>query len=219
SLTIDTYFHIVTNSTRAQDGWSTNQTLAEQLQILNTDYARSNITFRLQNISRTINETWATVVGLNTPTEFEMNKALRNGGYSALNIYFRPGLTYADRPANGYCTLPYAYRAGSNSFYRDGCVINHALVPGRTVTHEVGHWFGLLHTFEGGCTGLGDRVADTPAEASASWGCNVTRDTCPNQLGYDPVRNFMDYSIGNCRNHFTAGQITRMWEQWNFFRA
>lgn len=126
-----------------------------------------------------------------------MDKALRKGAYNALNIYFRTHLRYkTGSPINGYCTLPYTLRSGSDTFYRDGCVISQSMVPSRTVTHEVGHWFGLLHTFQGGCTGLGDNVADTPAEASPSWGCNVTRDTCPDQPGYDPVRNFMDYSPG-----------------------
>jgi hypothetical protein len=50
---------------------------------------------------------------------------------------------------------------------------------GKTLTHEVGHWLGLLHPFEGGCVGGGDFVDDTPPQASKTSGCPAFKDTCP----------------------------------------
>ena len=114
----------------------------------------------------------------------------------------------------GYGTLPNEFPEGDA---RHGVVVDYATFPGsappldrgHTLVHELGHYFGLFHTFQGGCAAPGDEVEDTPAEASASYGCAIGRDTCPS-AGADPVQNFMDYSEDDCTTAFTAGQGERM---------
>lgn len=133
-----------------------------------------------------------------------MKRSLRRGSYNDLNIYY---VSSIEGGYLGHSTYPQKdVTEGSDDFNDDGCVILAATVPGgdmegynlgRTTTHEVGHWFGLLHTFQGGCenTDGGDRVKDTPAQAGPSDGCPQGRDSCKSSEGEDPIHNFMDYSF------------------------
>jgi hypothetical protein len=84
---------------------------------------------------------------------------------------------------------------------------------GRTVTHEVGHYLGLFHTFDFGC-GLpgecyttGDRICDTNPEAAPVHGCPASSSSCDSD---DPFHNYMDYSSDVCYREFTPEQINRM---------
>lgn len=99
---------------------------------------------------------------------------------------------------------------------------------GRTLTHEIGHWIGLFHTFQGGCAGgtssncasQGDRVCDTPPVSAANFGCDTTKNTCNNDVPDlpDQVRNYMDYSDGTCMNMYTEGQKARAYSNLLQFR-
>jgi len=116
----------------------------------------------------------------------------------------------------GFATFP---TNCSGSLAQDGVVIHYQSLPGGTLvpydegdttTHEVGHWVGLYHTFQGGCTGNGDFVSDTAAEASPNYDCISVgdRDTCSGG-GPDPVDNIMDYTEDACMDNLTAGQQAR----------
>lgn len=84
---------------------------------------------------------------------------------------------------------------------------------GRTGTHEVGHYLGLLHTFSNGCPSAsscstnGDLICDTNPESSPTFGCPSSRQSC----GFAaPKDNYMDYADDICMQRFTPDQINRM---------
>ena len=83
---------------------------------------------------------------------------------------------------------------------------------GRTVTHEVGHYLGLLHTFAGGCHSgncntRGDLICDTNPENSPTFGNPNSRTSCGLPA---PFHNYMDYSDDIAMNQFTVEQNNRM---------
>lgn len=82
------------------------------------------------------------------------------------------------------------------------------LDKGRTVTHEVGHYFNLEHIWGlwGGC-GDDDIVTDTPDQDAENYGCPAGATSCGSK---DMYMNYMDYTDDGCMNLFTNGQKARM---------
>ena len=216
-VTIDVVFHVITDSNG--QGGVTDPQLLSQLNVLNAAFDPWGFNFNMLGKTVTANEAWFHV-GYGSTAERDMKSALRIGGASTLNIYVADigdGLL-------GWATFPSDYRRKP---LMDGVVILGDSMPGGnaapynlgdTATHEVGHWLGLYHTFQGGCNGKGDYVSDTPAEQSAAFGCPQGRDTCKGP-GADPTENFMDYTDDRCMDRFTAGQATRASDQWNTYRG
>lgn len=120
----------------------------------------------------------------------------------------------------GYAEFPYG---GGSSDY--GIITRHDAYGNvgtangdRTLTHEVGHCLGLMHTFEGGChaddcSNNGDYCCDTPPESEAFWSCGANQNSCTdipsNDLygfdAYDQWENYMSYAP--CQNMFSTDQM------------
>jgi len=224
TATIDVYFNIVYANETLQGGYVPDSQVEAQIQTMNTDYNSTGISFKLQNISRIQNEDWFLRVAPDSPQELGLKKTLRKGNASTLNVY-TVGLAEGDgQGLLGYATFPMDFAVNQTN---DGVVILYSTLPGstsdkynlgRTLVHESGHWMGLYHTFQGGCTGTGDEVDDTPPEESAAYGCPLKRDTCPGG-GPDPVQNFMDYTDDSCMTGFTKGQAKRIKAQLRTYRG
>lgn len=219
--TIPVYVHVIRTSSGT--GGATTQMITNQINVLNAAYSSSGFSFTLAGTTTTNNSTWYTA-GQGSTAERQMKTALRVGGAGTLNMY----LNNMGGGLLGWATFPSDY---SRSPSMDGVVILYSSLPGGTAapynlgdtaTHEIGHWMGLYHTFQGGCVrsgSQGDMVADTPAEKSPAFGCPVGRDTCRNIPGLDPIENFMDYTDDSCMDRFSAGQISRMNVMWTTYRS
>lgn len=216
TIEVNVYFHILATSTSASGGYLTSSQVSAQLDAMNTAFAPQGVSFVNAGTDWTVNSNYA-----NDGSETTMKRALRKGTYADLNLYFVYSMDYL-----GYCYFPTSTSGSDSSFYLDGCTILSSTVPGgsetnfnlgMTAVHEIGHWFGLYHTFQGGCAG-GDSVDDTPAEASFASGCPVGRDTCP-AAGVDPIHNYMDYTYDACYEEFTPGQEDRIYSFWDQYRA
>jgi hypothetical protein len=82
---------------------------------------------------------------------------------------------------------------------------------GRTTTHEVGHWLGLIHTWGDEDCG-DDYVGDTPVAQSPNLTvfCNEKFSNCNGTRTRNMIENYMDYTIDSCMNIFTIGQMERV---------
>lgn len=228
SIRVPTVVHVIAKGPGVLDGQLTDRQVARQVAVLDAAFAgrasrtaaATPFTFDLVETTRTTNAAWYDLSPGST-AEREAKTALRRGGKETLNVYLG-GL--------GGGLLGYAYfpqKGGASKPWQDGVVVLNTSIPGGsavpydegdTLPHEVGHWLGLYHTFQNGCSTANDRVSDTPAEATPTSGCPLGKDTC-SASGVDPIVNFMDYSDDSCMDSFTAGQSARMDRVWQAYRA
>jgi hypothetical protein len=209
---VPVYVHVMA----AADGTGnvTDQQISDQIAVLNASFGSNatGIGFTLAGIDRFYNDQWHKDRRSTT-----YRAQTRQGGKNALNMWL------VDFAYLGIATFPWDYASNPSI---DGIRVNFDSLPGggianynlgETATHEAGHWFGLYHTFQGGCTATNDSVADTPAQSSATSGCPEGRDSC-SLPGLDPIHNYMDYSYDDCYSDFSGGQSTRMDDMWTAYR-
>lgn len=219
TATVPVYVHVMLS--KAGAGNVTASQVTRQIAVLNNTYAggesgtaaNTGFSFTLAGTNRYYNDTWHRD-GAST----KYRSQTRQGGKNALNIWL------VDFNYLGIATFPWDYASNPKI---DGIRVQYSSLPGgsatnynygETATHEAGHWFGLYHTFQGGCTTTNDEVSDTPAQSSPSSGCPAGRDSC-SLPGLDPIHNYMDYSYDTCYTQFSSGQSSRMSQMFAAYRS
>lgn len=208
-------FHIITDTNGQGD--ISNDLIQSQVDILNEDFGAQSgspgsagydtgIRFELAGITRTAHRQW---FADRRESQYKGQLGWDQDRY--LNVYTNEASGYL-----GYAYFPQDAAGGT----LDGVVLNWTAVgrdapyggiydQGRTATHEIGHYFGLYHTFQGGCSNSytsGDLIVDTNAETTARYECqNYTSCGSP-----DPINNYMDYTNDTCMDHFTQEQANRV---------
>jgi len=210
-ISIDVQFIHITSANR---GVISAAKRKNQVAVLNKAFQQYMIEFAYSEDQVRIVESdrWYSM-DIGSSAEREAKTALHGSPERHLNFY-TAGLTGG---LLGWATFPWDL-AGDRVM--DGVVMLDETLPGGsaspynlgiTAVHEVGHWLGLYHTFQGGCNAEGDHVGDTVAHAEPNFG--TPDDTLPNgscQVGQlAPVHNYMNYCDDRWLNSFTSQQIDR----------
>ena len=142
--------------------------------------------------------------------ERDMKKALYEGDATTLNVY----VANIGGGLLGWAYFPKGYNNGRD--YIDGVVMLDESMPGGTagkysegdtLTHEVGHWLMLEHTFAHGCSASGDYVTDTPKEAGPQFDCPDRRRHLPGaRPGPDPQLHGLHAGLLHERVHARPGR-------------
>jgi hypothetical protein len=200
---VNIVFHVLYSGS---NGYIPVDQIERQVAVMNDDYQGTGISFTLAGVTYHENNQW-----FNDRRESQYKSATGWDRNAYFNVWTNTASGYL-----GYSYLP----AGSAGSVYDGVVLNYQACggrnegsapydQGRTLVHEAGHYFGLLHTFDGGCCDgytCGDLINDTNAESTPFYYCGP-RTTCGSP---DPTTNYMDYSEDLCMYEFTSEQENRM---------
>lgn len=160
-----------------------------------------------------ITRTYTNHADWNADTESNDMKSNSSGGINAWDPtkYLNVWIVDLATTGSGAQTAGYAYlgNSGVHGAWYDGVVLDYAIGFGgsdRSLTHEVGHYLGLKHTWGNSQScNSDDGINDTPRSDGPKFGCDLNSASCGST---DMIENYMDYA--DCKNMFTAEQASYM---------
>ncbi len=238
-ITIPTVIYIIHDSSSVSN--ISMEQIQSQMDQLNQNFYSEGIQFCYAR-RNTVDSTFFIPQSGDSAGVFRINSALTNLDQQTEDVQLKalsslPSQSYMRifvvRDISPAGVLGYAYYPGTSTAL-DGIVIRADvfgsnnicsacnLYPGynlgAAMTHEVGHYLNLYHTFQGGCitdTGVaacqiyGDRICDTPP-TTGSYGCPSPAPLSCDGITPELIENYMDYTQDACKNSFTTGQNARM---------
>ncbi|KAG6848370.1 hypothetical protein H0H93_000802, partial [Arthromyces matolae] len=127
TFNIKVYFHVISLNSTAAGGNIPDSQIADQIGVLNHDYASTGVTWTLAATDRTVNADWYNHADPDSTQQTQMKAALRKGGAGDLNVYATGRITADDQSLLGYSTFPVDYAGNPKD---DGVVILGASLPG-----------------------------------------------------------------------------------------
>lgn len=231
-LTIRVYFIHLTDGAAGKVEKATRD---KQIEVLNNAYKTAGFRFSYDDTQTVFrnNPTWFRMA-LDTAAERAAKVELKHNPRHSLNLY----TCEPSDGALGWARFPWML-AGDPDL--DGVVLDWRTLPGGalgnfnegdTGVHEVGHWLGLFHTFQDGCSATNDEVDDTPSHSAPMFGrptheqanAKLCQPLAPplndeKKQTIDQTRmNYMNYVDDAAMDRFTPGQVKRMKEMTMTYR-
>lgn len=236
---IPVYFHFICEESESQcPPQEIADRMPEQMQVLNDAFRAHGFSFSLTGTKNYFNNTLHEAsITQERDTILGFMRSHYIGTIRTLNVYVKDlqsssinGFTdrvewSVDHRCSEVDTIMMDFRRFPGMWNRSGK--RQAL--GKTLPHEVGHWLGLEHTFDGGCEGTDFQVTspfvdDTiPADTSGNEiFSSKDKENFRNCLVREcsgtkmfKATNLMDYTADRCRQNFSANQGKVM--RFNFF--